>query len=51
MEQTKRLGEDVATNTSLHDEVRPHGSLGQRPPLAMHRADPRQFQAPSLKDP
>ena len=51
IEQTTRVGADVATNISLLDEVRPHESRGHRPPLAMHRADPQLFQAPGLNDP
>jgi len=30
IEQTTKLGEEVATNLSLYNEVRPHQTLGQR---------------------
>jgi putative transposase len=45
------LAEDAESFLAAFNEVRPHDSLGQRIPLAIHRGDPHLFQAQSLQDP
>jgi putative transposase len=50
-DQAATLAEEVESFLTLYNEVRPHESLGQRQPLAMHRADPHLFQALSLQHP
>ena len=51
IEHAATLAEEVGSFLSLYNEVRPHESLGQRPPLVMHRADQHLFRALSLRDP
>jgi transposase InsO family protein len=46
-----KLAEEVTSYLSLYNEVRPHESLGQRPPLVVHRADQHLFQALTLQEP
>ena len=48
---TAELAEEVAAYLALYNEVRPHESLGQRIPLAVHREDQRLLQALSLQLP
>jgi hypothetical protein len=38
------LAEEVAAYLSLCNKVRPHQTLGQKRPLAVHRADPHLFR-------
>jgi len=38
------LAEEVEAYLSLYNEIRPHQALGQRRPLAVHRADPHLFR-------
>ena len=43
---------EEVTSSPVHDnEITTHESLGQRPPLALHRVDPHLFQALSLQRP
>jgi len=51
IDQAATLAEEVESLLTLYNEVRPHESLGQRPPLSMHRADQHLFRAPSPQDP
>jgi putative transposase len=45
------LAEEVKAFLVTFNEVRPHETLGQRPPLEMHRLDQHLFQGLSLQDP
>ena len=38
------LAEEVAAYLSLYNEIRPHETLGQRRPLAVHCAEPHLFR-------
>jgi len=40
-----KLSEEIAAHLALYNEIRPHESLGQRPPLLLHREDPHLFEA------
>jgi Integrase core domain len=51
IEQAAVLAEEVEAFLALYNEVRPHESLGQRIPFAMHRGDQHLFRALSLQDP
>jgi hypothetical protein len=45
------LAEEVKAFLVTFTEVRPHETLGQRPPLEMHRLDQHLFQGLSLQEP
>jgi hypothetical protein len=45
------LAQEVATYSSLYNEIRPHEALGWRQPLAMHRADSHLLQTLTLQHP
>jgi len=45
------LAEEVEAFLAMFSEVRPHESLGQRVPMALHRGDQHLFQVLSLQDP
>jgi putative transposase len=45
------LSEEVEEYVRSFNEVRPHETLGQRPPLLLHRADPHLFQGSTLQEP
>jgi transposase InsO family protein len=49
--QAAELAEEVEAFLTLYNEIRPHESLGQHPPLAMHRADQHLFAALTLQEP
>ena len=51
IDQAATLAEEVAEFLVLYNEIRPHESLGLRPPLAMHCLDQHLFGALSLQDP
>jgi transposase InsO family protein len=45
------LAEEVREFLQTFNEVRPHETLGQRPPLLLHRDDPHLFAALTLQEP
>jgi len=45
------LAEEVKAFLVTFNEVRPHETLGQRPPLASYREDPYLFRGLSLQEP
>ena len=51
IDQAATLAEEVAEFLVLYNEIRPHESLGLRPPLAMHCLDQHLFGTLSLQDP
>jgi hypothetical protein len=46
-----KLAEKVTSYLSLGNEVRPHESLGRRPPLVMQRTDQHLLEAQTLQEP
>ena len=45
------LAEEVKAYLVTFNEVRPHETLGQRPPLELHRLVQNPFQGPSPRKP
>ena len=45
------LSEEVKAFLATFNEVRPHETLGQRPPLALHREDPHLLRGLPFQDP
>jgi transposase InsO family protein len=47
--ETVALAEEVESYRSLYNEVRPHETLGQVPPLSVYLSEPNLFQRESVQ--